>query len=261
MECRTIQQYLRYLKKSSRGLNFVCDMVRDSMVGILCPFCDQEFELEKDLSGEYLCPMCDQTVLYENNDILEKPIVLGKYHNFFAIDTIAGVFLFIVFSIFTFGIVVLLFLIGYMVTEVSNRREIQRRANSGHPYPEKISAYGIRIDVDLKMKLLHWSEKKQLEFYPNELTSIKHVQRYHAGRLKLFTSILKRGWEFTPDKESKGSIKIFLNDLHAGSIIDVNTKKGEEICRVLQNLYGVPHSVDRKAIVREGGDGGGGGGG
>jgi hypothetical protein len=50
-------------------------------------------------------------------------------------------------------------------------------------------------------------------------------------------------------------------DSHAGSIIDVNMKKGEEICQVLQNLYGVAHSVERIAIaiVSEGGDGGGGG--
>tara|TARA_B110000483_G_scaffold206635_1_gene251078 strand:+ start:195 stop:893 length:699 start_codon:yes stop_codon:yes gene_type:complete len=231
------------------------------MARILCPFCDQEFELEKDLSGEYLCPTCEETVLYENNDLLEKPIVLGKYHDFFAINNIVGVIFLIVFSIFTFGIGALILLLAYVVSEVSNRREIQRRANSGHPYPEQIFAYGIRIDVDLKMKLLHWSEKKQLEFYPNELTSIKHMQRYHAGRFKLFTSILKRSGEFAPDKELKGSIKIFLNDSHAGSIIDVNMKKGEEICQVLQNLYGVAHSVERIAIaiVSEGGDGGGGG--
>ena len=132
------------------------------MVGILCPFCDQEFELEKDLSGEYLCPTCDETVLYEKNELLDKPIVLGKYHDFFEINNIVGVIFLIIFSIFTFGIVALLFLIGYVVIEVSNRREIQRRANSGHPYPEQISAYGIRIDVNQKVKLLHWSEKKQL---------------------------------------------------------------------------------------------------
>lgn len=233
------------------------------MVGILCPFCDQEFELEKDLSGEYLCPTCDETVLYENNELLDKPIVLGKYHDFFAIDNIVGVIFFIIFSIFTFGIVALITLIAYVVMEVSNLREIQRRANSGHPYPQQIFAYGIRIDVNQKVKLLHWSEKKQLEFYPNEITSIKHVQRYVAGRHKLFTSILKRSWEFTPDKEHKGSIKIFHNGTLAATIIDLTTKKGEEICRVLQNLYGVAHSVERKAIVSEGagGDGGGGGGG
>ncbi len=231
------------------------------MVGILCPFCDQEFELEKDLSGEYLCPTCDETVLYENDEILDKPIVLGKYHDFFTINNIVGVFSLILFSIFTFGIVALLFLIGYVVTEVSNRRQIQRRANSGHPYPEQIFAYGIRIDVNQKVKLLHWSEKKQLEFYPNEITSIVHVQRYYPGRFKVLTSILKRSIEFTSEKESKGSIKIFHNGTLAASIIDLTTKKGEEICQVLQNLYGVPHSVNRKAIVHEGGDGGGGGGG
>ena len=172
-----------------------------------------------------------------------------------------GVIFLIIFSIFTFGIVALLFLIGYVVTEVSNRRQIQRRANSGHPYPEQIFAYGIRIDVNQKVKLLHWSEKKQLEFYPNEITSIKHTQRYVAGRNKLFTSILKGSWEFAPDKERKGSIQMFHNGTLAATIIDLTTKKGEEICRVLQNLYGVAHSVERKAIVSEGGDGGGGGGG
>ena len=231
------------------------------MVGILCPFCEQEFELEKDLSGEYLCPTCDETVLYENNELLDKPIVLGKYHDFFEINNIVGVISLIIFSIFTFGIVALLFLIGYVVIEVSNRRQIQRRANSGHPYPEQIFAYGIRIDVNQKVKLLHWSEKKQLEFYPNEITSIKHKQRYVAGRNKLFTSILKGSWEFAPDKERKGSIEMFHNGTLAASIIDLTTKKGEEICRVLQDLYGVAHSVERKAIVSEGGDGGGGGGG
>ena len=231
------------------------------MVGILCPFCEQEFELEKDLSGEYLCPTCDETVLYENNELLDKPIVLGKYHDFFEINNIVSVISLIIFSIFTFGVVALLFLIGYVVTEVSNRRQIQRRANSGHPYPEQICAYGIRIDVNQKVKLLHWSEKKQLEFYPNEITSIKHTQRYVAGRNKLFTSILKGSWEFAPDKERKGSIQIFHNGTLAASIIDLTTKKGEEICRVLQDLYGVAHSVERKAIVSEGGDGGGGGGG
>ena len=61
------------------------------MVGILCPFCEQEFELEEDLSGEYLCPTCDETVLYENNELLDKPIVLGKYHDFFEINNIVGV--------------------------------------------------------------------------------------------------------------------------------------------------------------------------
>jgi hypothetical protein len=73
---------------------------------------------------------------------------------------------------------------------------------------------------------------------------------------------LKRSWEFTSDKESKGSIKIFLNGTYAASIIDLTTKKGVEICRVMQNLYGVPHSVDRQVIVvrSDGGDGGGGGG-
>ena len=230
------------------------------MVGILCPFCEQEFELEKDLSGEYLCPTCDETVLYENNELLDKPIVLGKYHDFFEINNIVGVIFLIIFSIFTFGIVALLFLIGYVVTEVSNRRQIQRRANSGHPYPEQIFAYGIRIDVNQKVKLLHWSEKKQLEFYPNEITSIVHVQRYYPGRFKALTSILKRSIELTSEKESKGSIKIFHNGTLAASIIDLTTKKGEEICQVLQDLYGVPHSVNRKAIVNEGGDGGGGGG-
>ena len=205
--------------------------------------------------------MCDETVLYENKELLDKPIVLGKYHDFFEINNIVGVIFLIIFSIFTFGIVALLFLIGYVVTEVSNRREIQRRANSGHPYPEQIFAYGIRIDVNQKVKLLHWSEKKQLEFYPNEITSIKHTQRYVAGRNKLFTSILKGSWEFAPDKERKGSIQIFHNGTLAASIIDLTTKKGEEICRVLQDLYGVAHSVERKAIVSEGGDGGGGGGG
>ena len=230
------------------------------MVGILCPFCDQEFELEKDLSGEYLCPTCDETVLYENDEILDKPIVLGKYHDFFEINNIVGLFSLILFSIFTFGIVALLFLIGYVVTEVSNRRQIQRRANSGHPYPEQIYAYGIRIDVNQKVKLLHWSEKKQLEFYPNEITSIVHVQRYYPGRFKVLTSILKRSIEFTSEKESKGSIKMFHNGTLAASIIDLTTKKGMEICQVLQDLYGVPHSVNRKAIVNEGGDGGGGGG-
>ena len=231
------------------------------MVGILCPFCEQEFELEEDLSGEYLCPTCDETVLYENNELLDKPIVLGKYHDFFEINNIVGAIFLIIFSIFTFGIVALLFLIGYVVTEVSNRRQIQRRANSGHPYPEQIFAYGIRIDVNQKVKLLHWSEKKQLEFYPNEITSIKHTQRYVAGRNKLFTSILKGSWEFAPDKERKGSIQMFHNGTLAATIIDLTTKKGEEICRVLQDLYGVAHSVERKAIVSEGGDGGGGGGG
>ena len=172
-----------------------------------------------------------------------------------------GVIFLIIFSIFTFGIVALLFLIGYVVTEVSNRRQIQRRANSGHPYPEQIFAYGIRIDVNQKVKLLHWSEKKQLEFYPNEITSIVHVQRYYPGRFKVLTSILKRSIEFTSEKESKGSIKIFHNGTLAASIIDLTTKKGEEICQVLQDLHGVPHSVNRKAIVHEGGDGGGGGGG
>ena len=231
------------------------------MVGILCPFCEQEFELEKNLSGEYLCPTCDETVLYENNELLDKPIVLGKYHDFFEINNIVGVISLIIFSIFTFGLVALFFLIGYVVIEVSNRRQIQRRANSGHPYPEQISAYGIRIDVNQKVKLLHWSEKKQLEFYPNEITSIKHKQRYVAGRNKLFTSILKGSWEFAPDKERKGSIEMFHNGTLAASIIDLTTKKGDEICRVLQDLYGVAHSVERKAIVSEGGDGGGGGGG
>ena len=230
------------------------------MARILCPFCDQEFELEKDLSGEYLCPTCDETVLYEKNELLDKPIILGKYHDFFEIDNIVGVIFLIIFSIFTFGILALTFLIGYVVIEVSNRREIQRRADSGHPYPEQIFAYGIRIDVNQKVKLLHWREKKQLEFYPNEITSIKHEQRYVAGRLKLFTSILKRSGEVAPDKERKGSTKIFHNGTLAASIIDLTKKKGEEICQVLQNLYGVAHSVERIAIVREGGDGGGGGG-
>ena len=231
------------------------------MARILCPFCDQEFELEKDLSGEYLCPTCDETVLYENNELLDKPIVLGKYHDFFEIHNIVGVISLIIFSIFTFGIAALIFLFGFLVVQLSERREIQRRANSGHPYPGQICAYGIRIDVNQKMKLLHWSEKKQLEFYPNEITSIKHEQRYVAGRFKLFTSILKRSGEFAPDKERKGSIKMFHNGTLAASIIDLTTKKGEEICQVLQNLYGVAHSVERIAIVREGGDGGGGGGG
>ncbi len=231
------------------------------MVRTLCPFCDQEFELEKDLSGEYLCPMCDETVLYENNDLLDKPIVFGRYHNFFTVQNVVNWLVVILLSIPTFGIVALIVLFGFLVVQLSERREIQRRANSGEPYPEKISAYGIQIDVNQKMKLLHWSAKKQLEFYPNELTSIEHVQRYYPGRFNALTSILKRSIEFTSDKESNGSIKIYLNDSYAGSIIDVTTKKGVEICRVLQNLYGVPHSVNRKAIVHEGGDGGSGGGG
>ena len=40
------------------------------MVAILCPFCDQKIELDRDLSGEYLCPMCDETLLYENMDLI-----------------------------------------------------------------------------------------------------------------------------------------------------------------------------------------------
>ena len=232
------------------------------MVRILCPFCDQEIELDNDLSGEYLCEMCEETLLYENKDLLEKPIVLGKHSNFLTVQNIVSWLVVILLSIPTFGIIALIVALGFVIAEVADRREIQRRAISGHPYPEKISAYGIRIDVNKRMKLLHWREKKQLEFYPNELTSIKHEQRYYAGRFKLFTSILKRSWEFTSDKESKGSIKIFLNGTYAASIIDLTTKKGVEICRVLQNLYGVPHSVDRQVIVvrSDGGDGGGGGG-
>ena len=135
------------------------------MVGILCPFCNQEFELEKDLSGEYLCPTCDEIVLYENNEILDKPIILGKYHDFFAINNIVGAIFLIIFSIFTFGIVALIFLIGYVAMEVSNRREIQRRANSGHPYPEQISAYGIRIDVNQKVKLLQEKESQMWHLF------------------------------------------------------------------------------------------------
>lgn len=230
------------------------------MVSILCPFCDREIELDKDLSGEYLCPMCEETVLYENKDLLEKPIVFGKYSNFFTLENIlSGLFL-ILFSIATFGIVAIIVLLAFVVKEVSEKREINRRMIAGDPYPEKISAYGIRIDVNKKMKLLHWKEKKQLEFYPNELTSIEHTQKYYKGRFKLFSSIFKRSLEFTQEKESKGYIKIFLNDSYACSILDLTTKQGVEICSVLKKLYGVSHSVDRQAIEYEGGDGGSGGG-
>ena len=242
-------------------MSLVEDVAHLTMVRILCPFCDQEFELDKDLSGEYLCPMCDETVLYENKDLLEKPIILGKYSNFFTLENLLGGLFFILFSIATFGIVPLIVLLAFVVKEVSEKRDITRRMIAGDPYPEKIFAYGIRIDVNTKMKLLHWREKKQLEFYPNELTSIVHTQRYYPGRFKVLTSMITRSLKFTSDKEGKGSIKIYLNDSYAGSIIDVTTTKGVEICRVLQNLYGVPHSVNRKAIVNEGGDGGGGGGG
>ena len=230
------------------------------MVRILCPFCDQEFELENDLSGEYLCPMCDETVLYENKDVLEEPIVFGKYSNFFTLENILSGLVFILFSIATFGIFAFIVLLAFVVMEVREKREITRKMIAGDPYPEKIAAYGIRIDVDKKMKLLHWKQKKQLEIYPNELTSIKHMQRYYNGRFKLLSSIFKRSLEFTQVKESKGFIKIFLNDTYACSIQDLTTKQGVEICRVLQNLYGVSHSVDRQAIEYEGGDGGSGGG-
>ena len=230
------------------------------MVRILCPFCDQEFELENDLSGEYLCPMCDETVLYENNEVLEEAIVFGKYSNFFTLENILGGLVFILFSIATFGIVAFIVLLAFVVKEVSEKREITRRMIAGDPYPEKIAAYGIRIDVNKKMKLLHWKQKKQLEIYPNELTSIEHTQKYYKGRFKLLSSIFKRSLEFTQEKESKGFIKIFLNDTYACSILDLTTQQGVEICRVLQNLYGVSYSVDRQAIEYEGGDGGSGGG-
>ena len=217
------------------------------MVRILCPFCDQEFELENDLSGEYICPMCDETVLYENNDVLEEPIVFGKYSIFFTLENILNGLLFIIFSIVTLGIVAFIVLLVFGAAGMNDKREINRRMIAGDPYPEKIAAYGIRIDVNKKMKLLHWKQKKQLEFYPNEITSIEHTQRFHNGRFILF-------------KESKGFIKIFLNDSYACSIRDLSTKQGVEICRVLQYLYGVSYSVVRQEVVYEGGDGGSGGG-
>ena len=231
------------------------------MIVILCPFCDQEIELDRDLSGEYLCPMCDETLLYENMDMIDKPIVLGKYHNFFTIGNIVGATFIVLLSISTFGIFALIVVLWYIFSESANRRETNRRRIAGDPYPEKISAYGIRIDVNQKARLLHWRKKKHLEFYPSELTSIVHVQRYYPGRFRLLSSILNKSLDFTSDKDVNGSIKIFLNDSFAGSITELTTKQGVEICHFLQDLYGVPHSVERQVIITDSGGGGSGGGG
>ena len=100
------------------------------MVRILCPFCDQEIELDNDLSGEYLCEMCDETLLYENKDLLEKPIVLGKHSNFLTVQNIVSWLVVILLSIPTFGIIALIVALGFVIAEVADRREIQRRAIS-----------------------------------------------------------------------------------------------------------------------------------
>lgn len=225
------------------------------MVCISCPFCDSEIELDSDLFGEYLCPMCDETLLYDNGEMLDEPIVLRGSYTLLTRENFISAISLLVMAVFTFGIVALIVLFVWGITRMSEKKEIEKRRMSGDPYPEKIQAAGIRIEVNKKIKLLHRNEKKLLEFYPNELTQIEHTQRYHSSSYSLFSGDI-------PPRDDLGSIKIFLNGRYACNIVMLTTKDGENICRILNHLFGVPHSIKRKRIVVSdtGGDGGGGGG-